>query len=225
MHQMDMQKKLAAEKSVDFIKDDMIIGLGSGSTVNWMIHKLGEKVKAGLRVEGIPSSKKTERLANEVGIPLTDFSRVERIDIAIDGADEVDSDLNLLKGGGGSLVREKIVDGYAKELIIIVDESKLVEQLGTFMLPVEVLPFGWEVTARRIAAIGGTPTIRTRGGERFLSDNGNYILDCDFGLIKNPEELHTRLKQLTGVVETGIFPNMTSKLIVAQANGVKVIEK
>src|SRR5690606_4874586 len=138
---MDPEKKLAAEASIDFIEDGMVVGLGSGSTVDWMVRKLGEKVLEGLNIKAIPSSKKTEQLAVEVGVPLTDFASVDRIDIAIDGADEIDGKLNALKGGGGSLVREKVVDVNADQLIIIVDQSKVVDKLGEFPLPVEVLQF------------------------------------------------------------------------------------
>ncbi|MFA1819979.1 ribose-5-phosphate isomerase RpiA [Virgibacillus oceani] len=224
MKQMDVQKKLAGEASIDFIKDGMVVGLGSGSTVNWMVRKLAERVKEGLDIKGIPSSKKTERLALEVGVPLTDFSSVDHIDIAIDGADEVDGEFNILKGGGGSLVREKIVDVNANQLVIIVDESKLVKKLGEFPLPIEVLQFGWEVTAKKIAELGGEPVIRVRDGERFISDNGNYILDCQFERIPKPEELHSNLKQLTGVVETGIFTNMADKVIIARDDKVEIVK-
>lgn len=212
----DQQKKLAAEEAVKWIKDGMVVGLGSGSTVNWMLEKLGEKVQQGLQITGIPSSKKTERLAKQLGIPLTDFSSVSRIDIAIDGADEVDRQFNLIKGGGGSLVREKIVDAHATEFIVIVDESKLVSTLGKFPLPVEVLPFGWELTARAIAELGCEPKIRERNGERFISDNGNYILDCQFNSIQNPQQLHEQLKQMTGVVETGLFVQMADRIIIGK---------
>src|SRR5690625_2645950 len=161
---MNHDKKLAAEKSLMYIKDGMIVGLGSGSTVNIMLKQLGKRVKEGLHIKGVPSSKKTERLAKELGIPLTDFSSIDRIDIAIDGADEVDSRLNVLKGGGGSLVREKIVDAAADKLVIVIDESKKVAKLGNFPLPIEVVPFGWEITSRNIAALGGIPRLRNRDG-------------------------------------------------------------
>ncbi|MGJ9459617.1 ribose-5-phosphate isomerase RpiA [Oceanobacillus sp. CF4.6] len=225
MEQIDLEKKLAAEASVDFIKDGMVVGLGSGSTVNWMVRKLGEKVKEGFNIKGIPSSKKTERLALEVGVPLTDFASVDRIDIAIDGADEIDRNLNLLKGGGGSLVREKIVDVNADQFIVIVDQSKVVEELGEFPLPIEVLQFGWEITAKKIAELGGDPVIRIKDEKRFISDNGNYILDCKFDKISEPEELHEKLKRLTGVVETGIFTNMVDKVIIGRKDEVEVLTK
>ncbi len=221
---MDPEKKLAAEASIDFIEDGMVVGLGSGSTVDWMVRKLGEKVLEGLNIKAIPSSKKTEQLAVEVGVPLTDFASVDRIDIAIDGADEIDGKLNALKGGGGSLVREKVVDVNADQLIIIVDQSKVVDKLGEFPLPVEVLQFGWEITAKQIAELGGKPVLRMRDEKPFISDNVNYILDCKFGVITQPEALHEKLKLLTGVVETGIFINVVDKVIIGRKDGIVVLK-
>jgi ribose 5-phosphate isomerase A len=218
LDQKNRDKEIAGEEAVKFIKDGMTIGLGSGSTVNSMLRKLGERVKEGLQVKGIPSSVKTEYLARELEIPLTNFSEEVQVDLAIDGADEIDNQLNLLKGGGGSLVREKIVDSAANELIIIVDGSKIVSQLGAFPLPVEVLSFGWEVTARNIAKLGCDPKLRKKNNRLFVSDNGNYILDCHFGAIEQPKSLHEELKQLVGVVETGLFLEMTKKVIVS-SNG------
>lgn len=218
-------KQIAAEASVKYIRDGMIVGLGSGSTVNYMLRKLGERVQQGLQIKGIPTSVKTEKLAKELGIPLTDFSETKQIDLAIDGADEVDSSLNLLKGGGGSLVREKIVDQAADELIIIADSSKVKSVLGNFPLPVEVVPFGYEKTMEYIAAFGCTPEPREKDGRVFISDNGNYILDCKFGLIENPVTLHKQLKSLTGVVETGLFPEMASKVILAREGKVEILSK
>lgn len=222
---MDTNKKIVAEKAVEEIKDGMTVGLGSGSTVYWMLQALGERVKDGLEIVGIPTSQKTEKLAKELGIPLADFSSVDGIDLAIDGADEVDPHLNLLKGGGGSLVREKIVDILAKRLIIIVDETKVVDYLGTFSLPVEVVPFGWETTSKRIAEYGCLPRRREQNGEAFISDNGNYILDCDFESIDKPAELHENLKKLVGVVETGLFINMADVVMVGHAGMVDVLTK
>lgn len=216
-------KRLAAEKSVSYIKDGMTVGLGSGSTVNLLLQKLSERVKEGLDIRGIPSSLKTERLAKQLGIPLIDFSKTTHIDIAIDGADEVDKNLNLLKGGGGSLVREKIVDQAADELIIIVDSSKMVSALGTFPLPVEVLQFGVEMTATQIAALGCSTLLRKNEDCIFVSDNKNYILDCKFNRITNPEKLHEKLKLIPGVVETGLFPQMAHKVIVARDGMVEVV--
>lgn len=222
MNQINKNKQLAGEKAIEFIEDGMTVGLGSGSTVNLMLKKLGERVEKGLIIKGIPTSLKTERLAKELGIPLTNFSDVDKIDLAIDGADEVDAQLNLLKGGGGSLVREKIVDAAADKLIIIVDESKIVSYLGAFSLPVEVVPFGWERTAGNISKLGCVPNLRKINNEIFVSNNHNYILDCKIAVIKQPKQLHAQLKSLVGVVETGLFADMADKVIVAKQDGIEI---
>lgn len=224
LNQTDLRKKAAGEKAAEFIQDGMIIGLGSGSTVYWLLKKMGELVEQGLNIKGIPSSVRTEGWAKDFNIPLTDFSEVQSLDIAIDGADEVDPHFNLIKGGGGSLLREKLVDAHAKQLIIIADESKLVQQLGKFPLPVEVVPFGWEVTAQKIAQLGAVPELRRREGEIFVSNNGNYILDCTFDVILNPQELHKQLKLLLGVVETGLFIDMTDMVIIG-GDDVRILHK
>lgn len=221
----DIMKKAAGEKAAEYVEDGMVLGLGSGSTVYWLLKKLGERVQQGLTIKGIPSSIRTEGWAKEFNIPLTDFSEVPLLDLAIDGADEVDPDFNLTKGGGGSLLREKLVDIQAKQLIIIADESKLVGQLGEFPLPVEVVPFGWETTAERIAGLGCTPILRKKNGDIFITNNGNYILDCKFEAISNPKELHKQLKLVLGVVETGLFIDMTNTVIIAGQDGVKVLTK
>ncbi|MDF0726343.1 ribose-5-phosphate isomerase RpiA [Cytobacillus sp. S13-E01] len=219
------KKRVVGEKAADYIKDGMTIGLGSGSTVYWTLKKLGQFVENGMSLSGIPSSKRTEGWAKEFGIPLIDFTDVDYLDIAIDGADEVDSNLNLSKGGGGSLLREKLVDVYANKLIIVVDQSKMVTQLGKFPLPVEVVPFGWEVTAKRIESLGSVPKLRMNENEFFITNNGNYILDCQFDTIENPAELHNQLKLLLGVVETGLFVDMTDIVIVGEDDGVRIVEK
>jgi ribose 5-phosphate isomerase A len=225
LNSTDLRKKAAGEKAAEFIQDGMNVGLGSGSTVYWLLKKLGELVEQGLKIKGIPSSKRTEGWAKEFSIPLTDFSEVQCLDVAIDGADEVDPHFNLIKGGGGSLLREKLVDANSKKLIIIADESKMVSTLGKFPLPVEVVPFGWEVTAQRIERLGATPQLRKRDGTVFISNNGNYILDCHFHSIPNPAELHQQLKLLLGVVETGLFLGMTDTVIIGGESEVKIIHK
>ncbi|QOR67790.1 ribose-5-phosphate isomerase RpiA [Cytobacillus suaedae] len=219
------QKKLVGERAAEYVQDGMTVGLGSGSTVYWTLKKLGEMIQQGMKVRGIPSSKRTEGWANEFGIPLIDFKDVDYLDIAIDGADEVDTNLNLSKGGGGSLLREKLVDDYARKLIIVVDQSKMVNQLGRFPLPVEIVPFGWEVTAERIAKLGCVPKLRMNDHEIFVTNNGNYIVDCQFNTISDPGALHNQLKLLLGVVETGLFVNMTDIVIVSGDDGIRVIEK
>ena len=222
MNQIDLQKKSAGEKAATFIEDGMTIGLGSGSTIYWVMKKLGEFVSQGMNLRGIPSSKRTEEWAKEFNITLIDFSNVDFLDVAIDGADEIDPQFNLIKGGGGSLVREKIVDSHAKRLIIVADESKLVSKLGKFPLPVEVLPFGWETTATRISKLGVYPVLRMKEEAVFVSDNGNYILDCPFDSINDVARLHSQLKMLVGVIETGLFINMTDTIIIGGENDVRV---
>lgn len=225
MDQLTLNKKAAGEKAVAYIQDGMTLGLGSGSTVYWMLKQLGELVREGLNVKGVPSSRRTERWAQEFGIPLADFSTVKRIDLAIDGADEVDPAWQLTKGGGGSLVREKIVDAIADQFIVIVDETKMVESLGAFPIPVEVVPFGWEVTASRIAKLGTEPKLRIKEDTIFVSDNGNYILDCPFKEITNPRWLHEEFKAMVGVVETGLFIDLADVVIVGKDKGTEIVER
>lgn len=220
----DNSKKLVGEEVVKYIEDGMRIGLGSGSTMFYMVQKLGGRIREeGLNIVGIPTSNETAAWAKKFGIPLTDFSNVQQLDIAIDGADEVDRNLQLIKGGGGALVREKIVADAAKEFYVIVDDSKSVEDLGTFPLPVEVIPFGWEATATKVAKLGCDPILRKKDGEIFVTDNRNYIMDCNFNQILDPEKLHNDLKSIVGVVETGLFINMVTKLFVGRDG--EVIEK
>ncbi|MCC3144186.1 ribose-5-phosphate isomerase RpiA [Halanaerobium sp. Z-7514] len=212
-------KKLTGEKAADFITDGMMIGLGTGSTAYYAIKKVGEMVRNGLNVKAVPTSKETADLAAEEGIELIELSEVEKLDITIDGADEVDPDFNLIKGGGGALLREKIVAAATERLIIIVDESKLVNKLGDFLLPIEVTPFNWEYTQKMINKMGATSEIRKKGGEIFVTDNDNYILDCDFGKIENPEKLTIDLNTIPGVVENGIFANMAEIVVVGYNDG------
>ncbi|WP_100404674.1 ribose-5-phosphate isomerase RpiA [Bacillus solitudinis] len=223
LNEIEQSKKCAGEKAVEMIEDGMTVGLGSGSTMYWVIKRIGQRVKEGLKIKGVPSSIRTEGWAKEFGVPLTDFSQVKQLDIAIDGADEVDPNFNLIKGGGGSLVREKIVAAASKKLIIVVDESKRVEKLGSFGVPVEIVPFGWETTARRLAKLGYNPIIRKKEKERFVSNNGNYIVDCQIGLFEDAATLQEELKKITGVVETGLFIKMTDMLVVGGSERVEIL--
>ncbi|MEJ8766044.1 ribose-5-phosphate isomerase RpiA [Oceanobacillus sp. HCA-5259] len=226
MNRINQSKQLVGQEAVKYIQDGMKVGLGSGSTVYYMVKALGERVKAeGLNVVAISTSEVTDEWAKEFGIPLTDFSYTQELDIAIDGADEVDDNLQLIKGGGGALFREKVVAAAAKEFIVIVDESKIVSTLGKFPLPVEIVPFGWEVVARKIEKLGGAPKLREKAGEIFVTDNGNYILDCAFEEIHDPVATHEQLIALVGVVETGLFVDMTKKVIVADNGSTKLITK
>jgi ribose 5-phosphate isomerase A len=219
-------KKLAAAKAVSYIRDGMTLGLGTGSTAYWAIQGIGEQVKNGLSVRAIATSIQSESLARELGIPIVSFSEIDHLDITIDGADEVDAGMNLIKGGGGALLREKIVASATRFYIIIVDESKLVYQLGAFPLPVEVAPFGWELTLRRLQKLGGAPRMRMAGGSPFLTDNQHYILDTSFGLIPDPALLHERVSAITGVMEDGFFIDMADLVIAGLASGdTRVLER
>ncbi|PEJ75923.1 ribose 5-phosphate isomerase A [Bacillus wiedmannii] len=215
-------KQLAGEYATNFVKDGMKVGLGTGSTVYWLIQKLGERVKEGLSFQAVPTSKETEVLAKQLNISLISLNDVQSLDLTIDGADEIDANLQLIKGGGGALLREKIVATSSKELIIIADESKLVTHLGTFPLPIEIIPFSWKQTERKIQSLGCQTTLRLKNNETFITDNNNMIIDCIFPHnITSPTNLHTQLKMITGVVETGLFVNMTSKAIIGTKNGIK----
>ena len=211
---------MAAEKAVEEIKQGMIVGLGSGSTAEWAVRKIGELVKDGLSIQAVASSVKTEKLAIEVGIPIIDFKSIERIDLTIDGADEVDDHGHLIKGGGGALLREKILAYNSKRFIVIIDESKRVQHLGQFDLPVEIVPFAADIILKRLKETGTNPVLRYLNHEKFITDNGNYIADCNFYPIKDPEALNIQLHQIPGVVETGIFINkMVNAFYIGHANG------
>ncbi|MFB6645986.1 ribose 5-phosphate isomerase A [Bacillus toyonensis] len=215
-------KQLVGEYAANFVKDGMNIGLGTGSTVYWTIQKLGQLVQEGLYFQAVPTSKETEALAKQLNIPLISLNDVQSLDLTIDGADEIDSDLQLIKGGGGALLREKIVATSSKELIIIADESKLVARLGNFPLPVEIIPFSWKQTESKIQSLGCQTTLRIKNNETFITDNNNMIIDCIFpNHISNPANLHEQLKMITGVVDSGLFINMTRKAIIGTKNGIK----
>jgi ribose 5-phosphate isomerase A len=217
------EKELVGVRAAEYIKDGMVVGLGTGSTAYYTIKKLGELVRNGLNIKGIPTSEQTAALAVEHGITLVDFKDVERIDVAIDGADEFDADLNLIKGGGGALLREKIIANAASAFIVIADSSKGASKLGDFPLPVEIVTFGAEMTSKRIAELGCEPKLRLNGNQPFITDNGNYILDCDFKQIESPEKLERQLNMIPGVVENGLFVNMAKRLITIE-NG-ELVEK
>ncbi|MBS1665619.1 MAG: ribose-5-phosphate isomerase RpiA [Bacteroidetes bacterium] len=212
-------KKIAAGKAIEYIKNGMTVGLGTGSTAYWAIQGIGEMVRNGLSVRAIATSIQSDQLARELNIPMVPFSEIDQLDVTIDGADEVDQQLNLIKGGGGALLREKIVASITKFYIIIVDESKVVKHLGQFPLPVEVAPFGWEIVDRRLRQMGAVPKMRMKDGQPYLTDNQHYILDCAFGEIKNPEKVHEEVSAITGVMEDGFFNNMANIVVVGSASG------
>jgi ribose 5-phosphate isomerase A len=220
-------KQRAGYKAVEFIEDGMTVGLGTGTTAYWMVERLGQRVREGLRVRCVPTSRRTEEQARGLDIPLVNFSDVQRLDLAVDGADEIGPSLSLIKGGGGALLREKLVARAAGRFVVIADAAKRVETLGRFPLPVEVVPFAWEVTARRVSDVTDTEPQLRRGesGETYLTDNGNYILDCRCGEIRDPERTERELKLITGVVECGLFVNMADLAIVATDEAVEIIER
>jgi ribose 5-phosphate isomerase A len=221
-------KQAAAESAVAQVMDGMIVGLGTGSTAALAVSALGKRVRQGLRVVGIPTSEKTAELARGLGIPLSTLAEHSEIGLTIDGADEVElCTLNLIKGHGGALLREKIVASASARLIIIVDETKLVERLGAqCAVPAEVVPFGWQATAKKLAQLGTNPSLRKRapGGEPFITDGGHYILDCAFGAISLPADLDRQLDSVVGLVEHGLFIGMTSQVIVGGKHGVNTLQ-
>jgi ribose 5-phosphate isomerase A len=212
----DSAKILAAQKSLEFIKDGMVVGLGSGSTATHFIQLLGEKVKQGLKIRGIASSKASEDLAASLTIPITDFNTSPEIDVTIDGADEVAPGLALIKGGGGALLREKIVASASKKFIIVADSSKVVSHLGAFPLPVEIIPMAAPLVAHKLQALGINPGVRHHSnGEDYITDEGNLILDCRCGTIEDPHKLAASIRQIVGVVEHGLFLNMAKLALIA----------
>ncbi|MFI5151970.1 MAG: ribose-5-phosphate isomerase RpiA [Chitinophagales bacterium] len=213
-------KKLAGDYAASFVRDGMLVGLGTGSTAYWAIEKIGEMVgHSGLRIRAVSSSKKSEEQARSLKIPIVSFSDTDLIDITIDGADEVDPDKNLIKGGGGALLREKIVAFNSRKLIIIVDDSKLVKQLGRFPVPVETAIFGWERTKENLAGLGCQPNLRMSDIGPFITDNGNYIIDCSFRKIEDPELLQQKINLIPGVLENGLFIHLASMVIVGHQDG------
>lgn len=219
-------KKMAAEAAVSRVRDGMVLGLGTGSTTRFAIERLGAMVAEGLDVAGVPTSEATAEQAKSFGITLTTLEDHPELDLTIDGADEVDPVLNLIKGMGGALFREKLVALASREIVVIVDESKLVETLGQRTpVPVEVLPFGWRQTSLRLADLGCEPSLREAQGRRYLTDNSNYILDCSFPPIDEPHGLERRIKQIPGVLENGLFVGIADLVLVGQAGGVKEMRR
>lgn len=213
-------KKIAAEKAVGFVQDGMLLGLGTGTTAYWAIHAIGTRIKKeGLHIKSIATSLQSESLAKELGIEIIPFNQDTSIDITIDGADEVDGRRNLIKGGGGALLREKIVAYNSNKLFIIVDQTKMVPILGRFPLPVEVAIFAWEKTFAHLAGLGSRPALRMDKERVFLTENGHYIIDCDFGKIPDPAGLNHKIKSIPGVMETGLFVQMADKIIVGSPDG------
>ncbi|MBF2538611.1 ribose-5-phosphate isomerase RpiA [Listeria seeligeri] len=221
------QKKIAGEKACEWVKDGMVIGLGTGSTVYYTIEKLGELVQQGLKITGVATSEQTARQAEKLGIPLKSLNDVAEIDITIDGADEVNGAFQGIKGGGGALLREKMVAEASRLNIWVVGEEKLVESLGNFPLPLEVIPFGWKQIQRSLEKEGIQTTLRKQQNkEIYQTNNGNYILDIVNQTFINPVEWQEKLAQVPGVVEQGLFLNYVDIIICGKANGeIKLIKK
>src|SRR6185437_13283209 len=216
-------KKIAAGKAIDYIHNGMTLGLGTGSTAYWAIQGIGERVKQGLTVHAIATSIQSEALARELDIPLLPFSEIDHLDITIDGADEVDPHLNLIKGGGGALLREKIVAQASRRVVITVDDSKLSPRLGTrHAVPLEVLAFGWQSQLRFLESLDASVSVRDNAdGSRFVTDSGNMILDCHFGPIADPAGLADSLSRRAGIVEHGLFLGLATDLVVAGPAGLQ----
>jgi ribose 5-phosphate isomerase A len=213
-------KQLAAIKAVSFLENGMTVGLGTGSTAYWAIEEIGKKVKnENWKLKAIATSIRSEEQARGLGIPIVDFSTVELIDITIDGADEVNGKLHLIKGGGGALLREKIVATNSRQMIVVADETKWVKTLGKFPLPVEVVHFGWERTFDKLQQLGCVARRRMKDSEPYQTDNGNFIIDCAFHEITDPPVLHELINTITGVVDNGLFIHIASKLVLGFDNG------
>ncbi len=216
----------AAEKALELVCDDQIVGLGTGRAATAFVRALGERVEQGLRVVGVPTSQVTADLASELGIPLRSMDEVATIDVTFDGADEVDPSLDLIKGYGGAMVREKIVASASRRLVILVGPEKLVAQLGSRgRLPVEVVPFGVALCQRRLEELGLPPRIREEAGKAYVTDNGNLVLDCKTSAIDEPEVLEDRILAIPGVVGTGLFVGMAERVIVGDGDRVDVKER
>jgi ribose 5-phosphate isomerase A len=222
----DEAKRMAARRAVEFVEDGMLLGLGSGTTSTMFIQELGERVKQGLRVRGIATSIASQQLAESLSIPITNFEESPVLDLAIDGADEVGPGLALIKGGGGALLREKIVASASRKFIVIADSTKLVPHLGRFPLPVEVIKMALPVVTRKFEALGLNPKLRHRpDGSNYITDEGNYIVDCSCGEITDPAKTAAEIRGVAGVVEHGLFLGMASLALIASDQGVTKIGK
>ncbi|MGN6287589.1 MAG: ribose-5-phosphate isomerase RpiA [Afipia sp.] len=229
---MDQLKRQAAARALEEVRDGMKLGLGTGSTAKHFVELLGEKVRAGMKVIGVPTSEATRSDAERCGVPLTTLDEVDRLDLTIDGADEIDGALNLIKGGGGALLREKIVAAASDRMIVIADDSKWVEPLGRFPLPIEVVPFGLGATLRAIEAafaatgVAGELTIRKgQNGHAFVTDGGHWIVDAHLGRIPDAPRLATSLASIPGVVEHGLFIGLADMAILAGTQGIRIVQR
>ncbi len=219
--EQEQLKRMAGYRAAEYVTDGTVVGLGTGSTTAYAIEAIGKGVRDGLRIRGVPTSTASEDLANQAGIPLTSLDECPRVDLTIDGADEVDPQGNLIKGRGGAFLREKVVALASRRFLIVVDEGKLVDRLGVAVpLPVEVIPFAWNRCQQAIERMGGFVELRRGNGAPFVTDNGNYVLDCRFWPLPDPSQLGHRLKMIAGVVEHGLFLDMDPIVLVAGRQGV-----
>lgn len=218
------EKKIAGIKATEYIEDNMIIGLGTGSTAYYMIERVGHMVKQGLNIKAVATSQSTANLANEFNIPLVAIDQVKRIHLAIDGVDEIDGNFNAIKGGGGALFREKMVANIADKVIWIMDSSKVVDSIGAFPLPVEILPYGYTHILKKLNLLSLNPVLRMKGDVPFLTDNHNYIVDLHLGKAFDIKGVSEKLKSISGVLETGLFLNTCDRIIVGGGNETKIIE-
>ncbi len=217
----EQEKQAAARRSLAFVQDGYVVGLGIGSTASYAVRFLGERVHLGLKIRGIPTSVRSRDLAVSLGIPLTAFEECPQIDVTIDGADETNPALELIKGGGGALLREKIVASASRQVVIVADSSKLVSVLGEFPLPVEVVPFAQALLSRRIGALGASVVLRKdQAGRPFITDEGHHILDCAFGQIPDPVRLADQLDRMPGVVEHGLFLHLADVVLIGKGSEV-----
>jgi ribose 5-phosphate isomerase A len=220
MLSQDEIKQLVAKQAAQLVQNNMTVGIGTGSTIYWLIMELGDRVKDGLFFRAIPTSKKTAALAAQYNIPLAELNAVDTIDLTIDGADEIDPHLQLIKGGGGALLQEKMVAAASREVLILADQSKLVQQLGKFPLPLEVVPFGWKQVQREIRETYQIEAaLRMQDDQPFITDHGHYILDCPFQHIEQADELTYELNNIPGVVDNGLFINMADLALIGFPDG------
>jgi len=226
LKQSDLEKEAAARASLRFVRDGNVVGLGTGSTAAYAVRFLGEQVRAGLKIRGIPTSVHTGELATSLGIPLATLDECQQIDVDIDGADEFDPQLHLIKGGGGALLREKVIASASRQVVIIADSSKQVAVLGKFPLPVEVIPFAQPLVAKRISALGSSVKLRRDvKGNPFVTDEGHHILDCSFGQIPDPPALARILSNMPGVVEHGLFIDLATVVLCAKGQNVAELRR
>jgi len=221
-NEQNAEKLAAAKAAVRLIKEGNVVGLGTGSTATFAIEELGKMVQQGLKIKAAASSIHTENLAKSFGIDILPLGELSSIDISIDGADEFNESLDLIKGGGGALFREKIMASLSKNSIIVTDASKKVKQLGAFTVPIEVIPLAYQYVFNKIQNLGGKAVKRIKNNQPFITDNGNFIIDGDFGLIKNAPALAQELNQIDGLLAHGLFINLTSKVLMS--DGREIIE-